>query len=208
MQLCQGAIGEANAKLLGALVTTKLFLTALARQSRPEQERTDHYLYLDECQAFSTTVLGSILSESRKYRLNLTLSHQFLDQLDKEIVQSILGNVGTIIAFRLGSLDAETLAPEFTPECTATDLQQLERYQIYLKLSVNGQTRRPFSARTLPPPEPARHERNRENILATSRLRYAARRTVVEEKIQRWMADTPRKSGGRVPAPTKAFVVS
>jgi hypothetical protein len=139
----KGAIGGANATRLGSPVTTQLFLTALARQSLPEQERTDHSLYLDECQDFSTTVLGSILSESRKYRLNLTLSHQFLDQLDTDIVHAILGNVGTIIAFRLGSRDAQTLEPEFCPESTATDLQQLKRYQIYLKLAVTGQTRPP-----------------------------------------------------------------
>jgi hypothetical protein len=119
-------------------------------------------------------------------------------------VQSILGNVGTLIAFRLGSLDAETLAAEFAPEFTATDLQQLERYQIYVKLAVEGQTRGPWSARTLPPPLPQRHERNRENIVVTSRLRYTTPRAVVEEKIRRWMADTPRK---RAPAGAKAFVV-
>ncbi len=124
----KGHIGEANAKLLGALITTEIFLTALARQTLPEHERVDHYLYLDECQNISTTVLGSILSESRKYRLNLTLSHQFLDQLEPDIVQSIFGTVGTLIAFRLGSPDAITLEKEFMPEFRAVDLQHLEQY--------------------------------------------------------------------------------
>jgi hypothetical protein len=115
-------------------------------------------------------------------------------------VHSIVGNVGTIIAFRLGSLGAETLEPELRAEFTAADLQQLERYQIYLKLAVNGQTCRPFSARPLPPPLPQRHERNRDNILVTSRLRYATPRVVVEEGSAvdgGYPAEVHRQSTGR-----------
>jgi hypothetical protein len=186
--LAKGRVGEDKASLLGSLLVTKLFLAALRRTDQPEEERRDFYLFIDECQNLATTILAPILSEARKYRLNLVISHQYLGQLDPEIKQAMLGNVGTLVSFRLGAEDAFELAREFAPEVTAQDLENTDKHQVYLKLAVDGLTSRPFSARTLPPAIPSVHEQNRETIIRVSREKYAMRREVIEEKITRWLA--------------------
>jgi type IV secretory pathway TraG/TraD family ATPase VirD4 len=149
VNLSKGKIGEDSASLLGALLVTKLGLAALSRQDTPEAGRRDFYLYVDEFQSFATSGFADMLSEARKYHLNLILANQYLHQVDDNIRQAILGNVGTLVAFRVGTEDAEVLAKEFYPTFRQTDLVNLPAYGIYLKLMIDGNTSQPFSADTL-----------------------------------------------------------
>lgn len=150
--LSKGKLGEDASALLGALLVTGFELAALSRTDIPEVERRDFYLYIDEVQTFATLSLAEIMQEARKYRLNLILAHQYLDQLEEPIQRAILGNVGTLIAFRVGTRDAKILAEEFFPEFTVEDLVSLPRFQIYLRLMIDGVVSRGFSAVTLSPP--------------------------------------------------------
>jgi type IV secretory pathway TraG/TraD family ATPase VirD4 len=149
VNLAKGKIGEDTASLLGAFLLARLGRTALRRADTPETQRRDFYLYLDEFQSFSTQSLANMLSELRKYRLNLILAHQFLSQLDEVVRDAILGNVGTIIAFRVGPNDAELFEKEFEPKVLAMDLVNLANYHVYLRLMIDGVVSRPFSARTM-----------------------------------------------------------
>ena len=151
VNLAKGKIGEDVAALLGALLVSRIGLAGLSRSDVPETSRKDFYLYLDEFQNFTTLSLANMLSELRKYRVNLILAHQYLAQLDPKVRDAILGNVGTIISFRLGLADAEIISRELYPEFTAEDLVRLPNYNVYVKLAVNGAVTRPFSAETLPP---------------------------------------------------------
>jgi hypothetical protein len=191
--LSKGKVGEDNSKLLGALLITKLYLAAMSRIEIPEEKRLDFYLYVDEFQNFATEAFVNILSEARKYRLSLILANQYIAQLEEmtpigkstKVRDAIFGNVGTIIAFRVGAEDAAFLEKEFLPEFDANDLVNLAKFNVYLKLMVNGITGRPFSAETLPPyskPEKI----NREKIIKVSRERYGKKKEIVEEKIARW----------------------
>ena len=160
-------------------------MSALQRADQPEEERQDFSLFIDECQNLATPILSSILSESRKYRLNLTLTNQYLDQIPDGIKKSILGNVGTLVSFRLGAPDAVELEQEFAPEFNAIDLENMGRHQICLKLAIDNMVSRPFSAETLPPIASTTNN-NRENIIKTSREKYGTRKAVIEDKIRRW----------------------
>lgn len=191
--LSKGKIGEDNSKLLGALLITKLELAAMSRVDIPEEKRRDFYLYVDEFQNFATESFVDILSEARKYRLSLTLANQYIAQLEEmtptgkstKVRDAIFGNIGTLLSFRVGAEDAEYLEREFIPEFLAEDLVNLGKYNIYLKLMVDGVAGRPFSAETLPPlPKP--EKLNREKIVKVSRERYGTPRQIVEEKIARW----------------------
>ena len=152
VNLAKGKVGADTSTLLGALIVSRLGLAALSRADLPERERRDFYLYLDEFHNFTTLALTGMLSELRKYRLNLILAHQYLAQLDERLLAAVLGNAGTVVSFRLGAQDAEALAPEFAPEFSASDLAGLPNYHVCLKLMIDGGVSRPFSARTLPPP--------------------------------------------------------
>jgi len=149
VNLAKGKIGEDAAALLGAMLVSKVSLAALSRADAPEHTRRDFYLYLDEFQNFTTLSLASMLSELRKYRVNLILAHQYLAQLDLPIKSAILGNAGTIISFRLGMEDAEILAKEFYPAFAPVDLVSLPNHQIYLRLMIDGMASHPFSADTV-----------------------------------------------------------
>lgn len=149
VNLAKGQLGEDTASLLGALLVSRIGLAALSRTDVPEEERRDFILYLDEFQSFTTLSLTTMLSELRKYRVGLVLAHQYLAQLSLPVRDAILGNAGTIVCFRVSLMDAEVLAQEFYPEFSATDLVNLPNYHIYLKLMIEGQVSRPFSARTL-----------------------------------------------------------
>lgn len=153
VNLAKGKIGADTSTLLGALLVSRLGLAALSRADQPEEKRRDFYLYLDEFHNFTTLSLVGMLSELRKYRLNLILAHQYLAQLDERLLAAILGNVGTIISFRIGPSDSEIIAQEFAPEFSATDPVNLPNYHIYLKLMIDGRVSSPFSAATLPPPQ-------------------------------------------------------
>jgi len=189
INLSKGRIGEDSSALLGAMLITKMQLAAMSRVDMPEEERKDFYLYVDEFQNFATESFANILSEARKYRLNLIVAHQYIGQLvnDKNTVvrDAIFGNVGTLICFRVGTDDAEFLEKEFDPTYLLNDLVNLTKYHIYLKLMINGVSSTPFSATTLPPIAEATASTNK--VIMVSRERYATERATVEEKINRWM---------------------
>lgn len=190
VNVSKGRIGEDNSALLGGMLITKLQLAAMERVRIPEDNRRDFYLYVDEFQNFVTDSFASILSEARKYRLNLTLAHQYIAQLvtkDSEAVRdAVFGNVGTMILFRVGAADAEFLEREFEPEFTPQDMVNLPNYQIYLKLMVDGVTSRPFSAKTLPPFKVPHNSNVAEEIIESSRKLYARPSSLVEKEISSW----------------------
>lgn len=149
VNLAKGKIGEDTAALLGALLVSRFALAALSRANIAESERNDFAMFLDEFQIYTTLSLANMLSELRKYRANLTLAHQFLAQVEPALMSAILGNAGTIISFRIGVEDAEILAKEFYPDFQPTDLMNLPNFNCYVKLMVNGDVSRPFSAVTI-----------------------------------------------------------
>lgn len=187
VNLAKGRIGEDKANLLGSVLVTKLYLAALERQAIPEEQRKDFYLYIDEFQNFSTDVFPSILSEARKYRLDLILAHQYIHQLSENVSHAVFGNVGTFIAFRVGSIDAKELRYEFSPPFTEHDLEQEENYHTYLKLMIDGKRSLPFSAETLPPLGKRGDEADKDTIIAVSRQRFASSKADVENKIEKWI---------------------
>ncbi len=193
LDLSKGRIGEDNSRLLGALLITKIQLAAMSRVDIPEDERNDFYLYVDEFQNFATESFANILSEARKYRLNLIVGHQYITQMDEIVRDAVFGNVGTLAVFRVGAEDAEFLEKEFSPEFMATDLVNLSKYNIYLKLMIDGVASHPFSANTLPPPIPLA-ESNREQIIQASRDRYGVRREIVEKNITDWTESGQKQS--------------
>ena len=196
LNLSKGRVGEDNSALLGAMMITKMQLAAMSRVDTPENERRDFYLYVDEFQNFATESFANILSEARKYRLNLTIAHQYIEQIaDENVRAAIFGNIGTIVAFRVGAADAEFLEKEFYPTFTPEDLVNLSKFQVYLKLMIDGVTSEAFSANTLPPVEiPASQRGLRDKIIAVSRERYAKPREVVEDKITRWSENQAKAS--------------
>lgn len=195
MNLSKGRIGEDNSTLLGALLITKLQLAAMSRVDIPEENRQDFFLYVDEFQNFATESFATILSEARKYRLSLILAHQYINQMDEKVRDAVFGNIGTMVTFRVGAEDAEFLEKELSPEFTAIDIVNLAKYNIYLKLMIDGLAGRPFSATTLPP-FAAFKDTNKEKIINSSRERYSNPRSVVEEKISKWSGFG---EGGSVP---------
>lgn len=157
IELSKGRLGEENASLLGAMLITKIYQTAMARAKLPEAQRKEFYLYIDEFQNFATDTFENILSESRKYRLLLTISHQYLAQVPDRVKGTVFGNMGSIIAMRVGADDGSYLANEFTPIFTTEDFINLGVREMLIKMSVGGQTSPPFSATTIdvpPPPQP------------------------------------------------------
>ncbi len=186
MNLSKGRIGEDNSALLGAMMITKIQLAAMSRVDVPESERKDFYLYIDEFQNFSTDSFANILSEARKYRLNLTLAHQYIEQLSEKVKPAVFGNVGTMIVFRVGAADAEELVKEFSPTFTEEDIVNLPKYEMYLKLMIDGIASSPFSAKGLLPLTEEEMTNNEEKVINLSREKYASNREEVEEKITRW----------------------
>lgn len=184
MNLSKGRIGEDASALLGAMMITKIQLAAMSRIDMEEKNREDFYLYVDEFQNFATESFVNILSEARKYRLDLILAHQYIEQLDEKVASAVFGNVGTLSTFRVGAVDAEVLAKEFAPRFDETDLVNLDNYEIYIKLMIDGITSEAFSATTLPPL--AQMANVGDKIIRVSRERYSESRKIVEEKIARW----------------------
>ena len=186
LNLSKGKIGEDNSRLLGSLLITKIQLAAMSRVNTPEEKRPDFYLYVDEFQNFATESFVNILSEARKYHLCLTLAHQYIAQMEDVVREAVFGNVGTIIAFRVGAEDAEFLEPEFAPIFTAEDFVNLPKYNVYIKLMIDGIAGNPFSAVTLPP-----YERTgpsfKKQIIQHCREEYAVKKSVVESKINHWV---------------------
>ncbi len=194
VNLSKGRIGEDNSSLLGAMMITRLQLAAMSRVDIPnEEDRRDFYLYIDEFQNFSTESFANILSEARKYRLNLTLAHQYISQLVGEntrVRDAIFGNVGTFVIFRVGPEDAEFLEGEFLPTFEASDLVSLPKYQVYTRLMIDGVAGKPFSAETIEP-RPRPENSFADVIIENSRRRYSTRREDVEKKIGgEWLSES------------------
>ena len=190
VNVSKGRIGEDNSALLGAMLITKIQLAAMERVRITEEQRTDFFLYVDEFQNFATDSFAGILSEARKYRLNLVLAHQYVGQLvtdvSTKVRDAVFGNVGTIVVFRVGATDAEFLEPEFTPEFEQADIVNLPNYSVYLKLMVDGVTSRPFSANTLPPLKVEVVGEAKEKIIEESRRSYCRPRAIIEKEINKW----------------------
>ncbi|MBP9698113.1 MAG: type IV secretion system DNA-binding domain-containing protein [Candidatus Moranbacteria bacterium] len=185
MNLSKGRLGEDNSALLGAMMITKIQLAAMGRVDIPEETRADFYLYVDEFQNFATESFANILSEARKYHLNLILANQYVTQIDEEVRDAIFGNAGSIISFRVGAMDAEFLEKEFEPVFMMNDIVNLAKFQIYLKLMIDGIAGDAFSATTLPPIK-LEAAANEQKIIDASRERYTTKKEEVEEKIRRW----------------------
>jgi len=169
--LSQGRLGEDNAALLGAMLITKFQLAAMHRVEMPEEKRRDFYLYVDEFQNFATGSFIKIMSEARKYRLDIMLANQYMAQIPEEVTRAILGNAGTIMTFAVGANDADVLNKEFAEVFTPNDMVNLGNYQIAAKMTIDGKTSRPFVATTLP--LPISSNQNREKVIQISRERWA-----------------------------------
>lgn len=183
--LSKGKLGEDKANLLGSLLTTQFQLGAMARGNIPEEERKDFMLAIDEFHNFTTDSFTSILAEARKYRLGLTLSHQYMAQLNPSMRDAILGNVGSLLAFRVGHTDAEVLEKEFGNVFAASQFMDLGRHEILARLLEDGLSLEPFHAKTLPPTGVPTGLK--EKIIARSREKFCTQRKLVEEKIGRWL---------------------
>lgn len=190
VNLSKGQLGDEAANLLGSLLTSQIQVSAMRRVNVPESERLEHFLLIDEFFNFTTESFAKILSEVRKYRLSLTLANQYIGQLSDTVREAIFGNVGTIVAFRVGQSDAETLSKEFGSAYPPSCFIELGRYEIVVKLMVDGMTIEPFLGRTIR----TDHKRygRKDALIQRSREKYATRRGIVEEKIARWM----NSSGG------------
>ncbi|HXK52518.1 ATP-binding protein [Candidatus Nomurabacteria bacterium] len=190
INLSKGKIGEDNANLLGALLVSRIQFYALQRANITYDKRKPFYLYVDEFQNFATGSFESILSESRKYKLGLYLTHQYTAQLPEDLQKAVFGNVGTIAAFSLGAPDARILQSEFAPYFDSEDIISLERFNIYIKLMIDGMTSLPFSAKILLPWEEEGlipKTGNREKILELSRRKYGVPRDRVESAVNKWI---------------------
>ncbi|RJQ14046.1 type IV secretory system conjugative DNA transfer family protein [Candidatus Parcubacteria bacterium] len=179
--LSKGKIGEVNSHLLGLILVSKLQMAALGRGDIPESLRRDFYLYVDEFQNFTTDSFASILSEARKYRLSLTVAHQFIAQLPQNIRDAVFGNVGTIVAFRVGPEDGDFLSKQMEPVFSSNDLINIDNYNAYIKMIIGGQTSKPFNMKTLPLPKPDLQWIDRVRAYALNK--YGRPKDVVEREI-------------------------
>jgi len=181
VNLSKGKIGEINARLLGMVIVGKILMAALSRTDTPEDERVDFYLYMDEFQNVTTNSIAQILSEARKYRLVLTMAHQFIAQLKEEISKAVFGNVGSLVAFRIGSEDAEFLEKQFLPVFTARDLMNVDNRNCFARLLINNELTKPFNMKTY---APTRGNQEVANALKElSRLRYGRDASIVNREI-------------------------
>lgn len=221
MNLSKGLVGETNANLLGSMLTTRIYLAAMSRADLPvAQMKTmpNFYFYVDEFQSFANATFANILSEARKYHLNLIIAHQYIEQMEEEVRDAVFGNVGTTVSFRVGPFDAETLETVFTPKFLASDLVNLGFAQIYLTLMIDGVGSQPFSAVTLPPIEPPRIS-CKNMVIAASRRHFTKPRAEVEQIIDELHTpikkkenptkpNKPENRSGGASAPTKEKNVS
>jgi hypothetical protein len=190
VNLSKGRIGEQNAGLLGAMIVTKIYLAAMSRADSSKAELANlppFFLFVDEFQNFANDSFSDILAEARKYKLNLTIAHQYIEQMEETVRDAVFGNVGTTISFRVGPLDAEVLEKIFLPTFTAEDIVNLGKYQIYLTLMIDGVGSKPFSATNMAPlPRKAITYRN--EVIENSRKMYANERGRVQGDIDAWHA--------------------
>ncbi|MCL5666830.1 MAG: type IV secretion system DNA-binding domain-containing protein [Patescibacteria group bacterium] len=192
VNLSKGRTGEINAKLLGLILVSKIQIAAMSRADIPEDQRKDFYLYVDEFQNFITDAFSSILSEARKYKLNLVIAHQYLGQLEqqagaqgagsKDLRDAVFGNAGTMVIFRTGAEDAEVLAKEFAPTFNQFDLVNIERFSTYVRLMINGTASKPFNMNTIPL-SAEKNDELAQAIRQLSRLKHGRPRAEVESEI-------------------------
>ena len=186
INLSKGKLGEENSSFLGLLLVPRILMAALSRQDVGMEQRPDFYLYVDEFQNFATPDFAVILSEARKYRLNLTVANQFLGQIEEDVKAAVIGNVGTLISFRVGVSDANFLQNEFTPTFTESDLTNVDRFNVFIKTIVNNQPQQPFSmdlTREMGEEEARKNLELARNIKELSRLKYGEDMDIVEEMI-------------------------
>lgn len=184
INLSQGKIGEENTSLLGGMIITRLYTNAMQRANIASENRNDFYLYVDEFQNFATDTFVKILSEARKYGLNLLVTHQFIDQIQPNIQDAIFGNVGTLINYVVGPKDALRLEKEFAPHLTTEDLVNLERFNFAIKMMIDGAQSAPFTGKLLIPT----HQTTGiiERIKEQSRQTYSTPKDIVESKLNKW----------------------
>ena len=195
VNLSIGQVGEANADLLGSMLTTKIYLAAMSRADVSPEELAklpNFYLYIDEFQNLANDSFADILSQARKYKLNLTIAHQYIEQMPDVVKAAVFGNVGTMITFRVGATDAEQLEKEFSPEFTADDLVNLGFAQVYLRLMIDGIGSVPFSAKTLPPITKPEFSYEKE-VVESSRKLFTCKKEDVEKSIEEWLNSTKPK---------------
>jgi tRNA isopentenyl-2-thiomethyl-A-37 hydroxylase MiaE len=193
VNLSKGRLGEGNANLIGSMLITKIYLAAMSRADvGPEVVKSlpPFYLYVDEFQSFANESFADILSEARKYKLSLTIAHQYIEQMSDEVRAAVFGNVGTMISFRVGSYDAEVLEKEFAPAFTAEDIVNLGFAQIYLKLMIKGVGSPPFSATTINRPAAPPKSYTAE-VIAASHEQFGRPRAAIEEEIEKWHLPVP-----------------
>lgn len=205
INLSKGKIGEDNSSLLGAMLITKFQIDAMSRANISEKERTDFYLYVDEFQNFATDSFATILSEARKYKLNLSMANQYIAQMPEEVRDAVFGNVGSILSFQVGFDDAEYLSQQFGEEVLPNDLVNLSKYTCYMRLLIDGMPSKTFSLATLPPPNYQSTSEQKEKVIRLARERYCSPRLVVEDKIMRWSrgADIDADANSALPEPEK-----
>ena len=193
VNLSKGKIGEDNSALLGSMFVTKFQLDAMGRAEIPEKDRKDFYLYVDEFQNFATEAFATILSEARKYKLNLTMANQYIAQMPEEVRDAVFGNVGSTLSFQVGFDDAEYISQQFGEEILPPDLVSLSKYHAYMRLLVEGMPTNTFSLATLPPPVLEIDEEVIDRVRKVSRERYSRKVSDVHEKIKRWSTNKSDK---------------
>lgn len=183
INLSKGKIGDINANMLGMIIVAKIYSAALSRQDMPEEQRRDFYMYVDEFQNLATDTFASILSEARKYHLTLNITHQYIGQLSEEIRNAIIGNVGTLVCYRIGVPDAEFLGPQFTPVFEQSDMINIEKYHAYIKTLVDLSPVRPFSVRMLKD-ETQPNGEIAKAVMELSRLTYGKPKAEIDAMIR------------------------
>ena len=182
LNLSKGRLGDLNSSLLGLIMVGKILMAALSRVDVDESKRPDFYLYIDEFQNVTTKSIATILSEARKYKLDMVITHQFIGQLEDDIKKAVFGNVGSLCSFRIGSDDGEYMEKQFEPVFASQDLLNIDNFNAYLKLLIGGQTSKPFNFKTIPPEKGNTEVAN--YIKQLSRQRYGRPREEVEEEIR------------------------
>ena len=186
INLSKGKLGEENSSFLGLVLIPKILAAAMSRADMPEEKRKDFYLYVDEFQNFATADFATILSEARKYKLNLTVANQFIGQMEEEVKNAIFGNVGSVVSFRVGVTDANYLQHEFQPIFNENDLINIERFHAYMKTSIDNEPVAPFSVDMTKDMEKEDKRRNKkvaEAIIQLSRLKFGKPSEVVDYEI-------------------------
>lgn len=208
VNLSKGKLGEVNSSLLGLIMVSKIQMAAMARAQMPKKDRKDFYLYMDEFQNFATDSIATILSEARKYRLNLIMAHQYIGQLsqnnDTSIRDAVFGNAGTMMSFRVGAEDAEVLEKEFAPVFDQNDIINVEQFTANIKLLIDNTTSRPFNMSTIQPPEGSPDMVTM--LKELSSLKYGRDKREVEDEIRERSKFDQLPAGGASPSGPDAFI--